>query len=524
MNRACASFVLLGLLAASLLTASATGQEQDSKTPKKTKRTFTISKETTYVTGPRDKDGYIDYVAALNQRLREGVTPADNAYVLFWKAFGPPPEVPSDVFKWLGIEEPPKKAAKKAKYFVNSSDYVKKHLEIDPKGKAQDIHRGLQAAREGPWKAADYPVVAGWLAVNEEPLGFVVQGAKRSAFYSPLVPNGTQKGLAAAVPAAMKYREVGRLLQTRAMLHLGEGRYDDAWQDLLACHRFGRHVARAGSLMHVLVGVAIDISACESDLVFLDRAKLDGKQIKECLRELQALPTVPGLAEPYDLFERFIMLDSVTMMHRYGVEFLERVVHGAPRKHPEAKGLLDNIDWDQVLRDVNRCHDRLVAALGAKDRQSRQSRLRQFEQELNATNKALDAPDDVVLFLAGAADKSKALADVLVGASLPTYAAGIQHEVDKTEQTRRNLPVAFALAAYQRNHGRYPMKLEALVPAYLADIPLDLFSDQALLYRPLESGCLLYSVGPNGKDEGGRARQDVPSGDDIRILMRLPEP
>src|SRR5262245_33592389 len=49
---------------------------------------FTISKETTYVTGPLDKDGYIDYAAALNERLGQGVTPENNANVLLWRAMG----------------------------------------------------------------------------------------------------------------------------------------------------------------------------------------------------------------------------------------------------------------------------------------------------------------------------------------------------------------------------------------------------------------------------------------------------
>ena len=35
---------------------------------------FTISKETTYVTGPVDADGYVDCTMALNERLREGVS------------------------------------------------------------------------------------------------------------------------------------------------------------------------------------------------------------------------------------------------------------------------------------------------------------------------------------------------------------------------------------------------------------------------------------------------------------------
>src|ERR1700724_174995 len=59
---------------------------------KKHRGKFTISKETTYVTGPVDKDGYIDYAAALNERLRQGVTPENNANVLIWKALGPHPK------------------------------------------------------------------------------------------------------------------------------------------------------------------------------------------------------------------------------------------------------------------------------------------------------------------------------------------------------------------------------------------------------------------------------------------------
>jgi hypothetical protein len=52
---------------------------QDTPRPK-----IDISKETTYVTGPLDKDGYIDYETALNDRLGKGITPEKNANVLLW--------------------------------------------------------------------------------------------------------------------------------------------------------------------------------------------------------------------------------------------------------------------------------------------------------------------------------------------------------------------------------------------------------------------------------------------------------
>ena len=49
----------------------------------------TVSKETTYFTEPLREDGYPDYVAALNRRMSEGVTPENNAVALWWQAMGP---------------------------------------------------------------------------------------------------------------------------------------------------------------------------------------------------------------------------------------------------------------------------------------------------------------------------------------------------------------------------------------------------------------------------------------------------
>ena len=53
--------------------------------------------------------------------------------------------------------------------------------------------------------------------------------------------------------------------------------------------------------------------------------------------------------------------------------------------------------------------------------------------------------------------------------------------------------------------------------------PGDVFSGKALVYRPADKGYLVYSVGANGKDEGGRWTDDDPPGDDLRVRMPLPE-
>ena len=99
----------------------------------------------------------------------------------------------------------------------------------------------------------------------------------------------------------------------------------------------------------------------------------------------------------------------------------------------------------------------------------------------------------------------------------------MQNACDRDEQVQRNVQVAFALAAYHRDHGDYPAKLDDLAPKYLAAVPDDLFSGKALVYRPTDKGYLFYSVGVNGKDEGGRSFNDDPAGDDLPVSMPLPE-
>jgi hypothetical protein len=123
------------------------------------------------------------------------------------------------------------------------------------------------------------------------------------------------------------------------------------------------------------------------------------------------------------------------------------------------------------------------------------------------------------------ADKtaSKAIGDALVRIQL-SGASNLQEAQDRAEQTQRNVHVAFALAAYRHDNGRYPAKLELLAPKYLATVPGDLFSGKELIYRPIDEGYLFYSVGVNGKDDDGRSYGDEPPGDDLRVRMPIQEP
>jgi hypothetical protein len=92
-----AKLTAIALLA--LLCTRVAAQEKKARKPM-----FTVGKETTHVLGPLDKAGRIDYETALNEKLRAGVTPDNNANVLLFQAFGPHPNggtLPEGFFKWL---------------------------------------------------------------------------------------------------------------------------------------------------------------------------------------------------------------------------------------------------------------------------------------------------------------------------------------------------------------------------------------------------------------------------------------
>lgn len=75
----------------------------------------------------------------------------------------------------------------------------------------------------------------------------------------------------------------------------------------------------------------------------------------------------------------------------------------------------------------------------------------------------------------------------------------------RTAAGLRLLVVEFALRAYRLEQGNAPETLDQLVHRYLSAVPDDPFRTGGgpLVYRNRPSGSLLYSVGPDGVDDGG---------------------
>ena len=149
-----------------------------------------ISKQTTHITGPRDEKGYVDYQAAINKERNKGVTPANNAAVPIWQAFGRQelvPELVPEYFRRLGMTPPPEEG----EYFVEFTDFLEEeHLASG----GEDTVVALSAVREksakvydevmsGPWSQKKYPQVARWLKRNERTLKLAPDASHRTRYY-----------------------------------------------------------------------------------------------------------------------------------------------------------------------------------------------------------------------------------------------------------------------------------------------------------------------------------------------------
>ena len=69
----------------------------------------------------------------------------------------------------------------------------------------------------------------------------------------------------------------------------------------------------------------------------------------------------------------------------------------------------------------------------------------------------------------------------------------------------RTAQVAVALERWRATHaGTLPDSLDALVPDFLPAIPHDPYDGQALRFKRLPQGYVVYSIGPDRRDDGGR--------------------
>jgi hypothetical protein len=500
-----------------------------------------VSRETTFITGPLRKDGSVDYLAALNQRWSQGVTPENNAAVLLIQALGPGEtnkDTPERFFQMLGIP----RIAEKGAYLEPSQAYIErkstgaagaeKGQETDAAKLAFEQHLQIM---DRPWSKKEFPIAASWLDENAKQIDLIVAATKRPRYYVPLVTTKDEPGMliAALLPLITQSREAARALNARAMFRIGSGQADEAWQDLLACHRLARLVSQGPTLIDMLVGIAIEGLAIHGDGMLVHEGKLTAEQARRFAGEFRQLPPMGKMVDKINGAERFMLLDCVTAIACKGPAEIGRLDGGR-----DGKGTWDwltkvlaivFIDWNEPMRMGNHWYDRLAAVLSKPTGKQRDAAVAEFDRQFRQLIAGAKDPRALLGNIASAGSLrvglGRQMGQVFLALLMPAVQAAMNAE-DRGTVNGSMVPVAFALATYRADHKSYPTDLAALVPQYLPAIPEDLFSGGPLRYKREGPGYVLYSVGRNGKDDGGRAYWDEPDSernlDHDDIAIRVP--
>ena len=488
----------------------------------------TISKETTDITGPLRKDSYVDYVAALNERWSKGVTPENNAAVLFWKAMGPADIPKADrpqFFKMLGIPPLPEEG----EHFLQYDKYVERLQnlgrptppQLDEFGLDENQHQYYEAMKR-PWSKKELPMVFGWLVANEKPMALLSEAAMRPRRYDPIVVGEKESMDRAMALSLSAEHDVVRAFLARAMLRVGEGQIERGWEDLLTCHRLSRQHAHCPTIPGTLVALTLDNIACAGDLNFARYVSLTRAHAARLQADIDKLSALPKVFEAMNTAERWGLLHCVSAAARGNVKPIINDVL-TPTSVAEtafATFTLGRVDFDVVLRTSNSLYDRIVAALQTSNARERISLLRCIDEEIKRANHS--QMDVKSLFGLSRQAISKRFGTMLV-AEYGAANLGAVYGAYGAETQLSFVRLAFALAGYRANHGSYPEKLADIVPKYIAAVPKDAFIDADLHYRRECDGYLLYSVGVNGKDDDGKSyddRTDDEDWDDVTI--RLP--
>jgi hypothetical protein len=334
--------------------------------------------------------------------------------------------------------------------------------------------------------------LAKWLEANEVALGFAVEASFRPRLYAPLVapPDATFPCLDAEPMTAFKTRALCNALVARAMLKTAGGHTAAAWDELLAVKRLSRLVMQGPTLVDALAGLNIQEAACNATPVLVEHAKFDGRRLAQMLAQLDELPFGSPIVDKMDYFERLTAIEGVCRIAQgLNNDALDQL--GASRRRP--------VDWNIVLELVNAEWDRQVAAWNLPTAADRQAELYRLQDDLgNRAGEARSVRGMITMFVGSKRAMAAQLADVYLALVTPPTASVCfsRHKIEMRFELTR---LALALAAYCADQGQYPGQLAELVPKYIAQVPDDLFAAGPIGYTANETGCVLRSVGFDGK-------------------------
>jgi hypothetical protein len=433
------------------------------------KTPFTVSAETTAITGPLREDGTVDYIAALNQHYGQNVTPDNNGFVEYLRAIGPksyPSSIRSRSIALLGAT----------------------NLDVTATGwKAYPGDGPLDRTNIRSWKPKDFPAYADYLKAQGPWLDLAEQAAAKPQWWAPSVStNGTFGQI--LLPELNTMRGISMALCSRALLRANQGDFDGFLADVIAAKRLARDAAG-----FTFIGALV-----ETNIDYLADRTIGGAAGAGIFSSAQCA----SLAK--DVGERWAMLDVTQWIAMGKIDLLAA---GSARDdewlRPFRSLDRDSVDWDSVMRTLNAYCDEVTKILQAPTVRDEQIARQLFDLKVSAMRATNSAHPG--LALEPGETKDAYTQRVTAAIFIPVFPSSW-----RAEDTCRSGPLEdqmartdVAAAKYRADNGHWPDSLQQLIPAYLPQVPTEVFSatpDQPIRYQQGDSGICVVGHGPRNNE------------------------
>lgn len=490
-----------------------------------------VSPETTVIIRPLRPDGFPDYVASLNETLGRGVERDENFWVLMWQVIGEARRLEKEretIETVLQIRIPETRLLKRLEHPETSSP--------------EDFDRFAMLERRiatAPWSRAEYREAARWVDANAQALDLLQAAARRAKAYTPLVSTSEPPLSGALLMTIVEFRDAVRLTTTRAMLRLQEKDLEGSWGDLLTAIHMARHQENGWCLIEYLIGLACRRQAIDGLAQWVSRADQTPEQIDARWKELAPLLKVRPVAAVLGQ-ERFMVPDgllaclsgraplgeligessALAALLESDDPPITRAMKQLRRRldHAATELVFANSNVNTTLRTTNQACLDLENAWTPASHRLRAENLEKLKNRYSREAAFRGTPG---LFFAASLlthpDQASELAGRALAAEFVTGVSETENAQTTAEAAVATLRAVFRLKSHLARGHALPDSLDALFRDPAENI--DPFTEQPLRFRQSEEGVMIYSVGPNGRDDEGQPANGIDGPDDIAATL-----
>ncbi len=375
--------------------------------------------------------------------------------------------------------------------------------------KPKDEVAKLLSKRYHETTAEQRELIGLWLEENNRPIELIVAGAQRP-YYWPTYKSDSENSMTGVLmPHLAMFREGTHALSWRAMLSAEQGRYEDAFDDIKTCYRFGHHLKGDTVLIEQLTGMAVKTLAVRSLRSILAEHAIEGDLLAHLQEDMEQIVAEDDWIVSLEA-EKLFMYDEIQRCFtesRFGPShlYLKRLLAlGEPLGFEYSKDPLDLLIF-AILLSPDRWVNTWTILFAHPDKQ----------EAIQAANRYYALWDEIVAktpaeLAAEGIDPEQRSAEIIKDNLLltilgPENMARMHTVVYQHKVYVESGLIVLAVLRYEQDTGRLPETLEQLKAAgYVEKIPIDPFSGKFLAYRKTEKGFVLYSFGRDLDDDLGQ--------------------